>query len=296
MSENFTDAYQWHLRPKIPARPEWFRAWPDQAKLAMHVMVLHEWESTPWHRSRPMPSASHHKFDFLALGAREYGARHGIWRLLDVLRKQNTKATLVASGLVGELFPDTIRAAAGDGHEICTHQWDQSVFPPMFKSKEEERASLVRSIATLEQLSGQKIRGYVSPGPRATPHTLELLAELDFLWIGDFVDSDFPYTINIGGKRLTSISYATPGYVDAELAPRGAVQALTEMKYAFDAAYEEAARHPMIFCYSVHTHWGGTLPMARMLDEFLTYAHNKSGVWFPRCIDIAQFWNAASRG
>ena len=44
--------------------------------------------------------------DFMALGAREYGANFGIWgRLLDVLDKHGVKATVITSGLMAELFP-----------------------------------------------------------------------------------------------------------------------------------------------------------------------------------------------
>src|SRR5207248_4001236 len=84
--------YQWNYRPQSPPRPAWFTAWPGGARMAVGIIVLHEWESIP-RPTRPMPVGAHHTFDFLALGAREYGARHGIWRLLDVLDRRNVNAT-----------------------------------------------------------------------------------------------------------------------------------------------------------------------------------------------------------
>src|ERR1051325_9320195 len=94
MSESITAPYQWDLRPQIPTRPEWFRAWPNGAMMAVQILILNEWESVPRHRRRPMAvdlQGQQNKFDFLALGVREYGARHGIWRLLDVLDKHGVK-------------------------------------------------------------------------------------------------------------------------------------------------------------------------------------------------------------
>jgi peptidoglycan/xylan/chitin deacetylase (PgdA/CDA1 family) len=289
-ADDFLAAYQWNLRPRNPARPEEFREWPGGARMALYVIVLHEWESVPFHRSRPMPANAHHKFDFLALGGREYGARSGVWRLLDVLDKHGVKATMVASGLVAEVFPESLRAACGRGHEIAAHQWDQAVFPFMFQSREEERASLVKTRQALEQASGARIVGYMSPGPRPTPHTLELIAELDLRWTADYVDADIPYVISVNGKRIVSVGYAVPGFIDAELMPLGAARALEEMKFAFDAVYEESKRQPMKFCYAVHTHWGGSAGMARMLDEFLAHARARPGVWLARCVDLAEFW------
>lgn len=261
----------------------------------MVVIVLHEWESVPWHRSRPMPANSHHKFDFLALGGREYGAKHGIWRLLDVLDSNDVKATVVTSGLAAELFPEGVRAAQERGHELAAHQWDQCVFPPMFQSRDEERSSLVRTMEALEEVTGERVLGYMSPGPRPTPYTLELLAELDFRWTCDYVDSDIPSLISVNGHRIVSVGYSTPGCVDSQLLQHGSiVQGLEEMKYIFEAMYRESKDHPMKFCYAVHTHWGGTPGMGRLLDEFLTYARGHQGVWFPRCIDVAKFWTSGA--
>ena len=140
---DFVEAYQWNYRPQHPRRPDWFKEWPDGARMAVMLILLHEWESVPA-PGRPMPSGAHHTFDYLALGAREYGARSGIWRLLDVLDRHDVKATVIASGLVAELFPESVREVRARGHELATHGWDQSMHPPVFKTKDEERNSIAR--------------------------------------------------------------------------------------------------------------------------------------------------------
>ncbi|MGZ8489458.1 MAG: polysaccharide deacetylase family protein [Candidatus Binatia bacterium] len=232
------------------------------------------------------------KFDFLALGVREYGARHGIWRLLDVLDKHGVKATIPTNGLTAELFPATVRASRDRGHEVAAHQWDMAVFPPMFTSREEEQSSLARTVAAIENVIGSKVRGYLSPGPRPTPFTLDLLMESGFLWTSDYVDSDFPYVISRNDKRIVAISYATPGYTDGDLSSRGIIQGLAEIKYAFDATFEESKRHPMKFCYAIHPHVSGTVGMSRLLDDFLAHVRSRGEIWFPTCGEIAEFWSA----
>jgi len=242
-----------------------------------------------------MPANSHYKFDFLSLGGREYGARHGIWRLLDVLERHDIRATVLTNGIVAELFPETVRSAVERGHEIAAHQWDQSIFPPMFTSRDAERASLARTKQALENVAKNVVTGYMSPGPRSTPHTIELLAELDFSWACEYVDSDFPYLMTVGGKQIVAISYATPGCIDFDLLPRGLNERLDELKLTFAAAYKEADRHPMKFCYAVHTHWGGTVGMAWVLDELLSYVRRHEGVWYPLHSEMAAFWLDRSR-
>ena len=114
---DFVEVYQWNYRPQHPRRPDWFTEWPGGARMAVMLLLLHEWESVPAPR-RPMPKAAHHTFDYLALGAREYGARLGIWRLLDVLDRRNVKATVITSGLVAELFPESVREVKARGTSL----------------------------------------------------------------------------------------------------------------------------------------------------------------------------------
>ena len=84
-------SYQWNYRPQSPRRPDWFTEWPGGNRIAVTINIMHEWESLPRSNSiqkRPM-NASASVIDFLALGAREYGANFGFPRLLDVLDKFN---------------------------------------------------------------------------------------------------------------------------------------------------------------------------------------------------------------
>lgn len=288
-TSEMTATYQWHYRPRSPRRPDWFTAWPGGARMAVGIIVLHEWESVP-RPIRPMPAGAHHTFDFLALGAREYGARFGIWRLLDVLDRHQVKATVICSGLTAELFPDSIREAQARGHEIATHQYDQAIHPPMFKSKDEERDSLRRALDALERVTGQKTLGYMSQGPRPTPHTLDLCAEQGFVWTADYSDSDVPYTIDVNGHKLVSVGYTMPGYTDNDLAALGVAAGLEQLKSTFDALYAESARHPMKLCYAAHVHNSGRAGMAQLLDVFLAHAASRPGVWFYRGIDLATYW------
>ena len=286
----FISKYQWDIRPKQPLRPTWFKSWPKNKRMAFQVIVLHEWESVPWHRSRPFPASAHHKFDYLALGSREYGARHGIWRLLDTLDEHGVKATVTTNGLVADLFPDSVYAAAQRGHELSVHQWDQSVFPPMFETREAEKENLRRAKDAIECVSKHQALGYMSPGPRPTPFTMEIAAELGFTWTCDFLDSDFPYLIDTTAGPLVAVSYATPGSLDYDLLGLSHPDRLNDMKFVFDAVYAESAKRPMRFSYAVHAHWGGTAAMARVLAEFLEYVLQHDEVWLSTFGEVAEFW------
>lgn len=289
-------SYQWNYRPQSPRRPDWFSQWPGGNRIAVTINIMHEWESLPrsnTFRKRSMDSGAS-VIDFLALGAREYGANFGFPRLLAVLDKFDVKATVLASGLMAELFPATLKEATERGHEVACHHWDQSRHPFDYGSMEEEREAMVRTIEAIERATGKRPVGYMSPGPRPSPFTLEICASLGFQWNGDYCDSDVPYTINVNGKKFVSVGYVRPAYTDNDLMPFGLSGALQQLKDEFDAHYEESARHPMKFRYAMHNFTGGRPGLAKVFEKFLEYVRGHNGVWFCRCVDIADFWSEHS--
>ena len=291
-SLDFVKAYQWNYRPQTPKRPDWFTEWPGGARIAVTINIMNEWESKPGPHTmgkRPMPRDTYYTDDALGLTAREYGVNFGIWRLLDILDKHGVKATVISSGLTAELFPDTVKEARRRGHEVASHHWDQTIHPTVYKTKEEEREAMLNSIKAIEKACGERPLGYMSQGPRPGPFTLELNAELGFKWNGDF-DSDIPYTMNVNGTKVVSVGYVRPAYTDNDIVPYGLAGGLQQLKDEFDAHYEEAQRHPMKFRYSMHNFTGGRPGLAKLFDKFLEYVKGHPGVWFCRCIDMADFW------
>jgi peptidoglycan/xylan/chitin deacetylase (PgdA/CDA1 family) len=292
--EDLAKAYQWNYRPQRPRRPGWFTQWPGGNRIAVTINIMHEWESAPGARTvrkRPMVSGEGCT-DFLALGAREYGANFGFYRLLEVLDRCDVKATVITSGVMAELFPETLKEARQRGHEVASHHWDQSIHPYEYKSEQEERDAILRSVMAIERATGERPWGYMSPGPRPSPHTLEICASLGFKWNGDYCDSDVPYTMDVNGHRVVSVGYVRPAYTDNDILPLGLSGALQQLKCEFDAHYQEAFVHPMKFRYATHNFNGGRPGPAHVFENFLSYVKAHSGVWFCRCIDMAQHWLA----
>ena len=291
MSEEAPDWYQWRYRPQQVERPAWFKSWPGGKRLAVGIKMMHEWQSMPSGAARHgLSSHATRPYDYLSLAAREYGFKAGVGRLMDVLDKHGVKATAMVSGLAAELWPDSVRAVKARGHEIATHQWDQSVTPPLYKSRDEERAFLQKSMAAIQRVTGERPTGYFSPGPRATENTLEVIADEGFVWTGDYQDCDIPYLIDVNGRKMVSVGFVRPAYTDNDLTPLGLAGGLRQLIDAFDATYEESARHPMKFAYGVHTHISGGPGMARLLDRFLGHVKRRRGVWFCTAMEMARFW------
>ena len=57
----------------------------------------------------------------------------------------------------------------------------------------------------LEQASGQKIQGWLSPRGTSKAITPKLLAEAGYRWYGDVFDADLPYVLRFGAKNIVAI-------------------------------------------------------------------------------------------
>ena len=117
-------------------------------------------------------------------------------KIFDILESTNTKASFFVLGWIAEKYPELIREISDRGHEIGSHtHLHQLVF-------EQDRNTFYqdvdRSIKTLEDISGKKVRMFRAPGFSITETNkwaFEVLYEL-----GIEIDSSvFPAQRSHGG-------------------------------------------------------------------------------------------------
>jgi polysaccharide deacetylase family protein (PEP-CTERM system associated) len=110
-------------------------------------------------------------------------------RLLNVFARAGVTSTFFFLGWVAERFPSLVRAVTAAGHEVASHgyrhQLVYSLAPAVFR--EDVRSSK----RLLEDLSGQRVRGYRAPSfsiTKASLWALDVLIEEGF----DYDTSIFP--------------------------------------------------------------------------------------------------------
>ncbi len=110
-------------------------------------------------------------------------------KLLDLLNSRACRATFFVLGWVAQKYPQVVRAVADSGHEIACHSmWHRLVYrltPAEFREDTREAKEI------LEDLSGQRVRGYRAPSFSITKDSwwaFAVLAELGF----DYDSSIFP--------------------------------------------------------------------------------------------------------
>ncbi len=136
-------------------------------------------------------------------------------KILDLLAKNDQKATFFCLGWIAEKYPEIIRQIDAFGGEIASHSHlHQLVFE---QDRESFKNDLERSIKTIEDITGKKITTYRAPGFSikeeslwAFEYLLELGIETDCSVFpakrahGGIVNFDIkePFLINVRGEMI----------------------------------------------------------------------------------------------
>ena len=153
----------------------------------------------------------------------EYGSRVGFWRLMRLFASYRINITVTACAAALEKNPGAARAIASAGHDICCHGW-RWVYHSLL-SETEEREHIVRAIATLKELTGERPLGwYCRYAPSENTRRL-VVEEGGFLYNSDSYNDDLPYWVEVGGRHHLVIPYnldlndgrfaTAPGYARA---------------------------------------------------------------------------------
>jgi len=155
----------------------------------------------------PLPPAPG-VLDTNAISWAEYGAKRGIYRLLDGLGRSGVKSSVMTNAVLAERHPQAVKAIADAGHEVVSHSYAMDVIPVLL-SVEDERKNIRRCTDLLANVTGKPVQGWLSP--RGTPSfsTGRLLAEAAYQWHGDVMDDDLPYVQTFGERKLVAIPLNT---------------------------------------------------------------------------------------
>lgn len=101
--------------------------------------------------------------------------------LLDLFAKHQARATFFVLGWVAKANPNLLKKIIRAGHEVASHSMNHRMLTKM--SPEEVREDLSASVKILEDISGQRIRGFRAPTFSIGEQNLwafDILAELGF--------------------------------------------------------------------------------------------------------------------
>lgn len=232
----------------------------------------------------PLPAGA---FDSNALSWGSYGTTDGIERLLRVLDRTKTRASIMVSGVLAERVPDQVRAIAKAGHEIAAHSYGQDVVPATL-SPEEDALNIKKTTEILETVTGTRPRGWVSPRGTPSPSTVRLLIDAGYQWHSDVLDADRPYLQGLGNGNIVAIPFS----MDINDLPHAIRFGRTPQQYI--QMFEDFLTHTLaaddgaiIIDVTAHTHCYGRPGGAWAYEEVLRKARGRDDIWITTRDEIA---------
>ncbi len=275
--------------------------WPDGARVAVQFVLNYEEggercvldgdaESEAFLSeiigAQPFSGARHMSMESIY----EYGARAGVWRILDLFRERQIPLTVFAVALAAQKNPAVIERMMKDGHEIASHglRWiDYKDVPEAV-----ERDHMESAISILEGLCGAPPQGWYTGRTSANTRRL-LAAHGGFLYDADDYSDDLPfwstqtpsphlivpYTLDANDMRFATSQGFNTG-IDFE----------TYLRDCFDILYEEGAGAPKMMSIGLHCRLVGRPGRFAALKRFVDYILSFDKVWVCRRVDIAKHW------
>jgi allantoinase len=198
------DRYAWSsLFARPPVR------WPGGARVACLVLPALQWFplDMPITPAGPPGALEDPYPDYRGYSQRDYGNRVGIFRVMALLDRLGVRATATVNAAVAERYPFLVEESIRRGWEVAAHGLHMGRLHHPGLGRAEEAGLIDQVLGLLRRISGQPVRGWLSPGGAESPHTLDLLAERGVAYVLDWANDELPYPLRTVGRPLFAIPY-----------------------------------------------------------------------------------------
>lgn len=221
--------------------------------------------------------------DPVSISRGKYGARVGVWRVLDLLDRYSLRVTFFVPGWVAEQYPRIVAEIYSRGHEIAAHGYLHERLDEL-SNVDEERVFVLMEEKIREAI-GVRPLGFRAPYWRFSTRTLSLLARRGYIYDSSLMDTDHPYTINIDEQMLVELPVDWrlddwPYLEVSRITPRELYDMwLEEIEYAHRrGGYLSLTMHPQCI---------GRGARIKVLENIIRELLRRRA-WIPRAIDIAR--------
>ena len=262
------------------------KPWPNGSRIAIAFSIMFEtWSDGKAPQYSVQTTAlKPGAIDYSGITWSQYGGKVGASRIIRTFDRFGVPATFMTNARCAELYPDVMKEIVRSGHDVGGHGYTQDALLA-YLEPDEERAYITRCLNILEEATGKRPEGWLSPVIAWTPHTTGFLANEGLLWQGDSNDTDQPRIVEAGGKRIVQIPVTE--FSDNRVLKSSPRDFYDVYKDTFDYLYNQHEPGSLLMC-ALHCHNGGRPWIIAMLDQLLTYYKQFDGVWFARHNDLAR--------
>lgn len=253
---------------KVPTAYRRSIRWPDDKKLCVtFTIALEAFNKEGSFKKWPGLDVNLH-----SISHSNYGGRAGIWRLMEIMERNDVRSTILLNGLAAQRWPEAVKTLHSLGHELAGHGMTNEIhMTALSTGRQREEVRQVRSV--VEAVTGCPPVGWMGPGGGMhTLETLGILASEGFSWSGDQCDDDVPYVVEQDGNAIVIIPKLW-FHNDKNVWNMGATSghtAFEAFKEGFDYAYSEARNgRPGRVDATVHAEYSGRPYLAPNFDRMI---------------------------
>lgn len=258
------------------------KRWPNGAQVA--VCLSFDVDNEALWKENPLP---------VPLSGGEYGATAGLPRILALLEQQQIPASFYIPAMSAILHPQMIQDIMRSGrHEIGVHGWVHESYPQINDPLKEQQL-LSQSIDYLTKATGKRPVGFRAPSWEYSPHTLEQVQRVGFLYDSSFMGMDEPYDLVSNGKSTglieLPINWIADDYPYYEPEAGGSLPSPGAVFLIYKAEFDGAFQERSLFILTMHPHITGHRSRIMQLGKLVAYMKSKPGVWFATLEQIAAY-------
>jgi allantoinase len=235
--------------------------------------------------------------DVLNAAWRDYGARVGIWRLMEIFERQGFPVTGALNSDVCERYPQIVEEGSRLGWEWMAHGPNNAM---LFTGMDEaaERGIISSSIDTIASMTGIRPRGWLGPALTETGSTLDILAEAGIDYVADWCNDELPYDMTTKTGSMLAVPYTLEiGDIPHFLFHGGSGPDFERMIVdQFNVMYHEGQNIPRVMAIALHPFIVGHPFRAYYLERALAHIRGHLDVWLTTGSGIADWYRTAIAG
>lgn len=269
--------------------------WPEGKSLALWVNVGLQFFplnqkgipfKVPGGMTKPYPDLRH-------FSLRDYGNRVGIYRFFKAFDKYGVKPTFAVNTRLAERIPYLMNKIKEREDEIICHGYHMDALHYGGQDPNEEAELVKKSLDGLRQISGQAVKGWISPAKNESANTPDLLAANGITYFCDWVNDDMPYPFQTKNGILTAMPLSTEleDYFvilnNQHSAESWAEQVCDACDFLLQEAQTQGGR---ILSLNLHPWVLGQPHRISQLEKVLDYVCSKTEVWPAYAREILNAW------
>ncbi|KAA0892812.1 polysaccharide deacetylase family protein [Pusillimonas sp. ANT_WB101] len=281
--------------PRIPYRFSNDRAPltpPKEGRIMVHLVVnVENWSFdqgmprtiiTPPHGKETVPDVPNFSWA-------DYGMRAGLPRLIDTISARGLPASTSFNASVIDAYPSAAHAMLDAGWEFIGHGVHQKSL-----NQSDEREAIELALAKIEGFTGQRPRGWLSPGLRETFDTPDILAESGVDYVCDWMVDDLPNWMTVKSGALLQMPYNLElnDSIIWAIEKHASDEYLLRLQQTLKLFERESETHPRVLALGLHPHLVGVPHRFGYFEEMLDLLQSHPNVCFMTGSQIAD-WYAA---